>query len=209
MNATSRPSSGEEAVGSLEQHLRLEHVGERGDEPGRSQALAGGLAQLGLEADSPAQGGELARDEPLVDDAGDVDEAHVAAEDEQRQLVAATRLDERRRRRVGGLESDPCGPGPGQPCDQRLDLRPRHPGEADPRRQKELAASDHARHERRLEDVHPLDAVAQPVSAGGHRDVGAEELLEAQEVAHREDRVSDIRGIHGHSVRWRRGPPAG
>ena len=118
-----RRGSDRRAVGALEQHLRLEHVAQRGDEPGRAEALAGRLAELGLEADGPAQGGELARDEPLVHDVRDVDEAHVAAEDEQRQLVAAARLDERRRRGVGGLEADACGPRPGQPCHQRLDLR--------------------------------------------------------------------------------------
>ena len=46
------------------------------------------------------------------------------------------------------------------------------------------------RHERRLEDVHPLDPVPEPVPAGRHRDVGSEELLEAQEVADGEYRVS-------------------
>ena len=197
------------AVGPLEQHLRLEHVSERGDEPGRSEALAGGLAELGLEADGPAQGGELARDEPLVDDAGDVDEADVAAEYEQRQLVAAARLDQRRGRGVGGLKADARGARPGEAGHQRPDLSGRHPGQADAGRQEELAAPDHLRHERRLEHMHPLDPVPEPVSAGGHRDVGAEELLEAQEVAHRQDRVSDIRGIHRHSVRWRCGRPPG
>ena len=193
----------------LEQHLRLEHVAERGDEPGRSQALTGGLAQLGLEAHSPAQGGELARDEPLVDDAGDVDEADVAAEHEQRQLVAAARLDQRRGRGMRGLEADARGARPGEAGHQRPDLGGRHPGQADAGRQKELAAPDHLGHVGRLEHMHPLDPVPEPVAAGGHRDVGAEELFEAQKVAHRQDRVSDIRGIHGHSVRWRRGRPAG
>ena len=179
------------AVGPLEQHLSLEDVAERGNEPGRAEALAGRLAELGLESDRPAQGCELGRDEPLVHDVRDVDEAHVAAEDEQRQLVAAARLDERRRRGVGGLEADARGARPGQSGHQRLDLRAAHPGEADAGRQQELAAPDHPRHERRLEDVHPLDPVPEPVSAGGHRDLGAEELLEAEEVAHCQDRVSD------------------
>ena len=214
MNATSSPSSGEAAigvaVGALEQHLGLEHVAERGDEPGRSEALAGRLAQLGLEADGPAQGCELARDEPLVDDVRDVDEADVAAEDEQRQLVAAARLDQRRGRGVGGLEADARGARPGEAGHQRLDLR----GSAIPARPMPVVRRNSPpritlRHERRLEHVHPLDPVPEPVSAGGHRDLGAEELLEAEEVADREDRVSDIRRIHGHSVRWRRGRPAG
>ena len=197
------------AVGALEQHLGLEHVAERGDEPGRAEPLAGRLAELGLEADGPAQGGELARDEPLVHDVRDVDEAHVAAEDEQRQLVAAAGLDQRRRRRVGGLEPDARRRPPG-PARRPAPRPPAAgiPARPMPGRQEELAAPDHARHERRLEDVHPLDPVPQPVSAGGHRDLGAQELLQAQEVADRQDRVSGFRRIHGHSVRWRRGRPA-
>ncbi len=177
-------------VGALEQHLGLEHVAQRGDEPGRPEPLAGRLAELGLEADRPAQGGELRRHEPLVHDVRDVDEAHVAAEDEQRQLVPAAGLDQRGRRRMGRLEPDPGGSRPRQPGHQRLDLGARQPGEADPGRQQKLPAPDHARDERRLEHVHPLDPVPEPVSARRHRDLGAQELLEAQEVADAEYRVS-------------------
>ncbi len=120
----------------------------------------------------------------------DVDEAHVAAEDEQRQLVAAAGLDERRRRGVGGLEADAGRSRPGQSGHQRLDFGAAHPGEPDPGCQQELPAPDHARHERRLEDVHPLDPVPEPVPGGRHRDLGSEELLEAEEVADGEYRVS-------------------
>ena len=99
-----------------------QHVAERRDQAAGPEALAGRLAQLGLEADRPAQGLELAGDEPLVDDVGDVDEAHVAPEHQQRQLVAAARLDEHVGRGVGGLEADPGGARPGHGRDQRLDL---------------------------------------------------------------------------------------
>ena len=49
-----RRGSDRRAVGALEQDLRLQHVAQRGDEPGRAEALTGRLAELGLEADGPA-----------------------------------------------------------------------------------------------------------------------------------------------------------
>ena len=89
-----------------------------------------------------------------------------------------------------GSKPMPAAPARASPATSASTSRAAHPGEADPGRQQELAAPDHARHERRLEDVHPLDPVPEPVPAGRHRDLGSEELLEAEEVADREDRVS-------------------
>ena len=114
------------------QHLRAEHVAERGNEAAGPEALAGGVAQLGLQRHRPPQGLQLARDQPLVDDVGDVDEAHVTPEHDQRQVVRAAGGHEHVGRRVGGLEADPGGARAGDGGDQRLDLGGRHAGEADP-----------------------------------------------------------------------------
>ena len=147
------------AVDVLEQHLRAQDVTEGCDQAARAEALARRLAQLCLQRHGPAQGGQLAGHEPLVDDVGDVDEADVAAEDDQRQLVGAAGRHEQVGRRVGRLEADPGGARAGDGRHPRLDLGRRHARDADPGGEQKLPAAQHLAHGRRLEHVHPLDPV--------------------------------------------------
>ena len=106
-------------------------------------------------------------------------------------------------RGVAGLESDPGGTRPGRARHQRVDLTGRHPGQGDPGGQQELAAAQHSGDRRRLEHVHPLDPVPQPVGRGGHGDVGLAHRRQLEEIADRQDRVFRNRRVHGQSVRER------
>jgi len=138
-----------------------------------------------------------------VDDVRDVDEADVAAEDDQRQLVGAAGRHQQLCRRVGRLEADPGRARAGHARHPRLDLRRRHPRDPDPGGEQKLSAAQHLAHGRRLEHVHPLDSVSQPVPARGDRDLPRAELLQCQQIRNGQYSLSGFGRIHGHSVMWR------